>query len=156
MQTVFGNNIKPGKGQKIVSVVEPTLLPGEEVLFLAKCNNMRPMCDHVAVTNFRIGGLSSGKFAVEFRYSQSLSLVVDAKRETLLVAAQDGQSMLFKRVQREDHDQVQTFFSQAQSTLAPVEALEAYKTTQAKHEDERSTPGAGKSIDMAKYACSWE
>jgi hypothetical protein len=136
MPTVFGNKIKPDKGQKIVSAFEPALLPGEEILFLAKCNNIRPMCDHVAITNFRVAGLSSGKIAVEFQYARSLSLVVDSKRETLLVAAQDGQSMLFKMVQREDHDQVEAFFSQGQSATPPVEALQAYEAAQANLKDE--------------------
>lgn len=136
MPTEYGYKIKPAKGEKIVSSAAPNLLPGEEVLFLAKCNNLRPACDHIALTNFRITGLSGGRIAIDFQYSRSPSVLADSKKETLSVTDQDGKSMLFKLVQREDHEMIQSVFEQAQAVSPPGEALEVYEAARENLEQE--------------------
>ncbi len=148
MPTEYGHKVKPDKGQKIISSAASNLFPGEEVLFIAKCNNMRPACDYFVLTNFRIAGLSSGNIAIDFQYARSLSLLADSKKETLSVTDLDGKSMLFKMVQKEDHERIQAVFQHAQGATPPAEAIEAYEAAQENLRQEASR------IERAK-ASSW-
>lgn len=131
MSAEYGYKVRPQKGQRVISSASSNLLPGEEVLFLVKCNNLRPMCDHIILTNYRVAGISGGRISSDFHYSDSLSLKSDSKSETLLVNDQNGKSMLFKLVQREDHEMIQTVFGQAQDGTLPVTMREEYEAARA-------------------------
>ena len=114
MSTQLGHKVSEKKAEKWARALAPSLLPGEEILALFDCNNVRPLTDAIAVTNFRIGGLTSTGWTVDFPYANRISVEPDVKKETVLVRAEDPATlpydaktrrpeMLFKMVHREDH-----------------------------------------------------
>lgn len=124
MDAQLGHKLNDKKAMKWTTVLTPSLLPGEQVLALVKCNNVRPHTEGIAVTNFRLGGVGLHGWSVEFPFIEPLTLQPDASKETLLVStanqnapAEDSPTrrpeMLFKMVQKEDHELLMTTYSVA-------------------------------------------
>ncbi|TDO49689.1 putative oligomerization/nucleic acid binding protein [Kribbella sp. VKM Ac-2571] len=130
MGAQLGHKVSESKAEKWAKALSSCLLPGEEILALLKCNNLRPQTEAIAVTNFRLGGFASAGWSVEFPYSHAFTMEPDAKKETVLVTVASPDSlpqgsntrrsdMLFKMVQREDHELLATTVSQAQAAFDP-------------------------------------
>jgi hypothetical protein len=135
MPTEFGHKLKPERGEKLLQKLAPVLLPGEEVLFVAKCNNLRPMTNHILITNFRIAGEDGNGISIEFPHKAELTVTPDCRKETVAVAGASGGSMLFKMVQREDHDPLMRALHSARSSTSVAQVADAYAAAAA-------TPGA--------------
>jgi hypothetical protein len=131
MGAQLGRKVDEKKAGKWVSTLAASLLPGEEVLALLKCNNMRPQTEAIAVTNFRLGGVTTGGWSVEFPFIEPFTIMPDAKKETVLVTVTDQDKnppasktrrpeMLFKMVQKEDHQLLTTTASQALAAFDPA------------------------------------
>ena len=124
MNMLLGHKVTEQTAEKWAGALDPWLLPGEEVLALFDCNNMRPFTDAIAVTNFRIGGFTTTGWSVDFPYANRIRVEPDLQKETVLVRAEDPAAlaydfktrrpeMLFKMVHREDHRLLMTTVSAA-------------------------------------------
>ncbi len=132
MGTQLGHKVNEKKSEKWVRLLTPSLLPDEELLALLKCNNMRPMTEAIAVTSFRVGGVNgTDGWSVEFPFIDGFTMNSDARRETVLVTVTDPAKvpqgsktrrpdMLFKMVQKEDHELLTAVVSQAQAAFDPT------------------------------------
>lgn len=138
----LGHKVTDKKAEKWARTLAPSLLAGEEILALAKCNNLRPQTEGIAITNFRIGGLGTMGWSVEFPYVRPFVIEADAIKETLLVTVADPEAlppgsktrradMLFKMVQKEDHELLVTIVDRARATFEPsvYQAVETQATS---------------------------
>src|SRR5687768_7419918 len=98
MTTTFTAKWKPEKAAKKLATARPALLPGEDVLFLGVCNNMKPLVSELALTALRVLALQDGNIKFEARYSEVGSFVPDHKKGTVEVVRLDGGCMTFKAV----------------------------------------------------------
>ena len=124
MSTLFGHKLSPEKGAKLVAKMGGALLAGEEVYFVCKCNNMKPMTSFVVITNFRLFGWGT-ELAIEFPYSSGVTAIPHDNKEAVTVTSSAG-SHVFKMLQREDHQLLVDTLAWAQERVDPQEVVRAY------------------------------
>ncbi len=122
MPIVTGKGVKPEKAEKAINKSGNELVAGEEVLFFAKCNNMRPVTDALVITNARIMGLSTGMgFKFKARFDDVAETAYDPGAKTVHIATLNGNSMTFKNVAAEDVAAIQHYVEQGRLRGVPGE-----------------------------------
>lgn len=117
----LGYKIKADKADKLVSKVKALLGHDEEVTFLTRCNNMRPMLDTVMVTPQRLIGVTGSEIRYEVRHEALLDVVADAKRMRVALFRSDGNQTTLKMVKAEDHPSlISALNAQRRAPLAGV------------------------------------
>jgi hypothetical protein len=133
MGAQLGHKLNENRARRLISTLAPSLAPGEEVLALMKCNNLRPTTVAIAVTDLRLAGLATTGWSVEFPFTEPFTIKPDADKQTVLVTVLDPTNlpqgsktrrpeMLFKMVQKEDHALLTTTLSHALSAFDPGSA----------------------------------
>lgn len=123
MAAQYGHKIKPERGAKVVArmAASKDAIPGEEVLLLIRCNNLRPLADYIAVTNIRLAGVSSGNISVAFSHIEPVDLICDPAKQTIKVTnPETAADMLFKMVHAEDQQLLEETLAHARSLPSPA------------------------------------
>lgn len=81
------------------------LVGGEVIWFIGPCAHIRPSADTLLVTNVRVLAVSGATVEFEARHGAVTSFVPDAVKQTVLVEATTGSTML-RVVPRDDHDRI--------------------------------------------------
>ena len=129
MPLVPGKGVKADKAEKRVRAVPAGLADGEEILFICKCNNLRPVTEAIVVTNARVAGFSPGMQAFKFAvlFDEIVATTYDAKAKKVRVEATDGRDMTFKTVAPEDVPVVQEFIERGRAAGVPEPLADAVR-----------------------------
>jgi hypothetical protein len=123
--TYFSVKWKPEKAAKKLAIAKASLLQGEDVWYLGVCNNLKPLVSEIAVTPLRVVGLLEREIKFEARYSEIQSLATSEQKGTIEIVRQDGRSMTFKQVPKEDVGAIEHYARHGQNTPASPALLEA-------------------------------
>src|SRR4051794_14655060 len=120
MTTTYGRNVKPEKARKWLREFAAELVPGEEVWFYGKCNNLRPAMNALMVTNARVLGLSE-VYGYRWRatHTDIAEAAGDAKRHRLTVRTEGGSEVVFKAVDAQDIPVALDFIAQGRGCDLP-------------------------------------
>lgn len=122
----YGHDIKEAKGDRFVGRLRGLLLSGEEVLFVAKCNNWRPMCDYLVVTSYRLVGVGAEeRIKVSFSLADNPDVVLEPDKRHVIVTVQVA-SMTFKQVPKQDFAPLESVLSKARADFTSSTVRKSY------------------------------
>ncbi|GII98977.1 hypothetical protein CLV28_2760 [Sediminihabitans luteus] len=146
-----GTGLVGDKTQDYLALLAGSWIPGEEPVLIAVCNNFRPFCDRVVVTNRRVLGFTTSRaLAVAYDHTSITTWGFDAERRTFHVEAPKGRSMTFKAVPVADHDEIDKAmrrFAPQHPSPGPTDPYEIPAPAAARAEVTAGPPAAAASAD---------